>query len=286
MTTARSSSGLLAALALLLVLAAPALGADDDLERRMREVASGLRCPVCQNLSVAESTSELARDMRALILDQLRAGKTPEEIRAYFVSKYGPWILLSPPARGIGLLVWLLPALVAVLVFVLTAGFVAYVTIPKEAEPDVKIPIIYVQLTQRGISPEDAERLLVVRVLQSNAERTRTQDVRFEKFAQQLGMAVLVEVHDSKELEIALQLKTPLIGINNRNLRTFEVSLQTTLDLLEQLPADRIVVTESGIFTAEDVKRMRAHHVHAFLVGEAFMRAADPGAELARTFSS
>ncbi|HBH04107.1 MAG TPA: hypothetical protein DDZ42_19730 [Candidatus Rokubacteria bacterium] len=115
MTTARSSSGLLAALALLLVLAAPALGADDDLERRMREVASGLRCPVCQNLSVAESTSELARDMRALILDQLRAGKTPEEIRAYFVSKYGPWILLSPPARGIGLLVWLLPALAAVL---------------------------------------------------------------------------------------------------------------------------------------------------------------------------
>ncbi|MBU3902668.1 MAG: indole-3-glycerol phosphate synthase TrpC, partial [Gammaproteobacteria bacterium] len=108
----------------------------------------------------------------------------------------------------------------------------------------------------------------------------------FEKLAQQLGMAVLVEVHDSKELEIALQLKTPLIGINNRNLRTFEVSLQTTLDLLEQMPTDRIVVTESGIFTAQDVNLMREHQVHTFLVGEAFMRAADPGAELARTFSS
>jgi len=107
-----------------------------------------------------------------------------------------------------------------------------------------------------------------------------------EALALSLDMAVLVEVHDRAELDRALKLRTPLLGINNRNLRTFEVSLQTTLDLLEQLPADRIVVTESGIFTAEDVKRMRAHHVHAFLVGEAFMRAADPGAELARTFSS
>jgi indole-3-glycerol phosphate synthase len=107
----------------------------------------------------------------------------------------------------------------------------------------------------------------------------------FEKLAHKLGMAVLVEVHDGKELEVALQLKTPLIGINNRNLRTFEVSLQTTLDLLEHIPQDRIVVTESGIFTAQDVRRMRDHGVHAFLVGEAFMRAPDPGVELAGVFS-
>lgn len=117
------------------------------------------------------------------------------------------------------------------------------------------------------------------------AALTLKQMQAFEKLALQLGMAVLVEVHDGKELEVALQLKAPLIGINNRNLRTFEVSLQTTLDLLEHIPQDRIVVTESGIFTAQDVRRMREHGVHAFLVGEAFMRATDPGAELASVFS-
>jgi indole-3-glycerol phosphate synthase len=106
----------------------------------------------------------------------------------------------------------------------------------------------------------------------------------FESLAASLGMAVLVEVHDAIELDAALQLVTPLIGVNNRNLRTFEVSLQTTLDLLPHIPADRIVVTESGILTAEDVGLMRSNGVGGFLVGEAFMRAADPGAELARVF--
>ena len=106
-----------------------------------------------------------------------------------------------------------------------------------------------------------------------------------ETIAHGLGMAVLVEVHDGAELELALQLETPLIGINNRNLRTFEVTLQTTLDLLARIPQERIVVTESGIFTPEDVALMRGHGVHTFLVGEAFMRAVDPGAELARVFA-
>jgi len=101
-----------------------------------------------------------------------------------------------------------------------------------------------------------------------------------------LGMAVLVEVHDGEELELALQLETPLIGINNRNLRTFEVTLETTLELLKQLPEDHFVVTESGIFTPEDVALMREHEVNAFLVGEAFMRQPDPGAELARVFAT
>jgi indole-3-glycerol phosphate synthase len=107
----------------------------------------------------------------------------------------------------------------------------------------------------------------------------------FEALAFSLGMAVLVEVHDGRELDVALQLDTPLIGINNRNLRTFEVSLQTTLDLLERIPAGRIVVTESGILTQGDVSLMRSHDVHTFLVGEAFMRAAEPGLELARLFA-
>ena len=106
----------------------------------------------------------------------------------------------------------------------------------------------------------------------------------FETLAHSLGMAVLVEVHNSKELDAALQLTTPLIGVNNRNLRTFEVSLQTTLDLLPRIPSDRTVVTESGILKAEDVRLMRGNRVNAFLVGEAFMRADDPGAELAKVF--
>ncbi len=107
----------------------------------------------------------------------------------------------------------------------------------------------------------------------------------FEVLAHRLGMAVLVEVHNGAELAIALQLTTPLIGVNNRNLRTFEVSLQTTLDLLARIPPNRIVITESGILAAEDVKLMRSHQVHAFLVGEAFMRADDPGVELAKVFA-
>jgi indole-3-glycerol phosphate synthase len=105
-----------------------------------------------------------------------------------------------------------------------------------------------------------------------------------EKLAESLGMAVLVEVHDADELERALKLKTPLIGINNRNLRNFETRLETTLDLLPRIPRERLVITESGILSSADVSRMRAKGVHAFLVGEAFMRASDPGAELKKLF--
>jgi indole-3-glycerol phosphate synthase len=106
-----------------------------------------------------------------------------------------------------------------------------------------------------------------------------------EAIAHSLDMAVLVEVHDRAELERALKLKTPLIGINNRNLRTFEVSLDTTLTMRNDVPADRLLVTESGIVSPDDVKRMRDAKVHAFLVGEAFMRAADPGQALATLFA-
>ena len=106
-----------------------------------------------------------------------------------------------------------------------------------------------------------------------------------ETVAHSLGMAVLVEVHNREELDLALQLETPLLGINNRNLRTFDVTLQTTLGLLSRITAGKIVVTESGIFTAEDVALMRKNNVHTFLVGEAFMRQPEPGVELAKVFS-
>lgn len=106
-----------------------------------------------------------------------------------------------------------------------------------------------------------------------------------EAQAHALGMAVLVEVHDGAELDRALRLKTPLLGINNRNLRSFEVTLDTTLSLLPRVPADRVLVTESGILSRADVQRMRDADVHAFLVGEAFMRAPDPGVALGQLFA-
>jgi indole-3-glycerol phosphate synthase len=105
-----------------------------------------------------------------------------------------------------------------------------------------------------------------------------------EALALSLDMAVLVEVHDGAELQRALKLKTPLLGINNRNLKTFDVSLSTTLGLLKDVPASHLLVTESGISTAADVQRMRAAGVHAFLVGEVFMRADEPGQALAELF--
>jgi indole-3-glycerol phosphate synthase len=125
-----------------------------------------------------------------------------------------------------------------------------------------------------------ADAVLLIAACLDDAQMKDMEDI-----ALGLDMAVLVEVHDQAELERALRLKTPLIGINNRNLKTFEVSLDTTLSLHSQVPADRVVVTESGILTREDVLRMGAAGVNAFLVGEAFMRAPEPGEALAKLFN-
>jgi indole-3-glycerol phosphate synthase len=154
----------------------------------------------------------------------------------------------------------------------------------EEARAACQLPVIrkdfivdpYQVLEARAMGADAI--LLIVAAL----ETAQMQDL--EAYAHSLGLAVLVEVHDKDELVDALTLKTPLIGVNNRNLRTFETSVETTLGLLEMMPDDRIVVTESGILSRVDVDRMRAANVNTFLVGEAFMRAEDPGAELARMF--
>jgi indole-3-glycerol phosphate synthase len=125
-----------------------------------------------------------------------------------------------------------------------------------------------------------ADCILLIAACLDDARLTGLNDL-----AHELGMDVLIEVHDGAELERALNTDNRLIGINNRNLRTFEVSLETTLDLLQRVPQGRLVVTESGILAPGDVQRMRSHGVHAFLVGEAFMRADDPGARLAELFA-
>lgn len=121
--------------------------------------------------------------------------------------------------------------------------------------------------------------LLIVACLELNQMK------ELEACAHELNLDVLVEVHNAPELELALELKTSLLGINNRNLKTFEVSLQTTLSLLSMVPKGKTLVTESGIMTRDDVKLMRDHQINAFLVGETFMRASDPGAELHQLFS-
>jgi indole-3-glycerol phosphate synthase len=126
-----------------------------------------------------------------------------------------------------------------------------------------------------------ADAILLIAAILDDAQMKE-----FEAIARSLDMAVLVEVHDAAELARALKLKTPLIGINNRNLKTFEVSLDTTLTLLQDVPKDRVLVTESGIATREDVLRLGAAGVNAFLVGEAFMRAPDPGVAMAGLFAA
>ena len=125
-----------------------------------------------------------------------------------------------------------------------------------------------------------ADCILLIAAALSDAQMTE-----LEAVAHSLDMAVLVEVHDGAELQRALRLKTPLLGINNRNLRTFETTLDTTLGLLAEVPQERLLITESGIATRADVQRLRAAGVHAFLVGEAFMRADEPGEALAQLFA-
>lgn len=160
-------------------------------------------------------------------------------------------------------------------------GSAAYL---KQARSACNLPVLRKDFIVDEYQIYQARAMGADAILLIAAALDMAQMIQFETLAHRLGMAVLVEVHNGDELDAALQLATPLIGVNNRNLRTFEVSLQTTLDLLPRIPADRIVVTESGILKAEDVRLMRNNRINAFLVGEAFMRAENPGAELEKVF--
>lgn len=162
-------------------------------------------------------------------------------------------------------------------------GSVAYL---QQARAACNLPVLRKDFMVDTYQIYQARAMGADAILLIAAALTLEEMKEFEALAHDLKMAVLVEVHDGTELDLALQLTTPLMGINNRNLRTFEVSLQNTIDLLPRIPAERIVVTESGILKHEDVQLMRGHDVHAFLVGEAFMRAADCGAELEKVFAA
>ena len=154
----------------------------------------------------------------------------------------------------------------------------------QEARAACKIPVLRKDFTIDPYQVYEARAigadaiLLIVACLELNQMK------ELEACAHELGLDVLVEVHNASELEQALELKTPLLGINNRNLKTFEVTLQTTLSLLSMMPSNKTLVTESGILNRADVQLMRDNQVNAFLVGEAFMRARDPGAALSELF--
>jgi indole-3-glycerol phosphate synthase len=158
-------------------------------------------------------------------------------------------------------------------------------TFLKEARSACSIPVLRKDFTIDPYQVYEARAigadaiLLIVACLELNQMK------ELEACAHELGLDVLVEVHNAPELEQALELKTPLLGINNRNLKTFEVTLQTTLSLLSMVPKDKTLVTESGILGRADVQLMRDNQINAFLVGEAFMRAVDPGAALSELFS-
>lgn len=154
----------------------------------------------------------------------------------------------------------------------------------KQARASCDLPVLRKDFMVDAYQVYDARAMGADCILLIAACLDDARMAELEAVARGLNMAVLVEVHDREELQRALKLKTRLVGINNRNLRSFEVSLQTTLDMLPDVPADRLLVTESGILAREDVTRMREAGVHAFLVGEAFMRADEPGEALARLF--
>lgn len=156
----------------------------------------------------------------------------------------------------------------------------------QQARNATNLPVIRKDFIVHPYQVAEARALGADCILLIVAALDKAQLTDLNQQAQELGLDVLVEVHDAAELELALDLPNELVGINNRNLHTFDVTLDTTIQLLANIPKDKIIVTESGIFTYEDVALMRAHNVNAFLVGESFMRADEPGEKLAELFNT
>jgi indole-3-glycerol phosphate synthase len=154
----------------------------------------------------------------------------------------------------------------------------------KQARAACELPVLRKDFTVDPYQVVEARAIGADAILLIVAALEDSQMLELEQTAREVGLDVLVEVHDRAELDRALELATPLVGVNNRDLHTFDTSLQTTLDLLPHIPSDRVAITESGIHTAADVQLMREQNVHAFLVGEAFMRAEQPGERLRELF--
>ena len=219
--------------------------------------------------------AKIAQGQAAVIAEIKKASPSKGVIRADFI----PADIAQSYAEGDG-------TVSAACLSVLTdkqffQGSVDYL---KQARASCQLPVLRKDFLVDPYQVYEARAMGADAILLIAACLDDAQMADFEAIARGLDMAVLVEVHDRAELERALKLKTPLVGINNRNLRSFEVSLETTLALLPRIPTDRLVVTESGILAPGDVALMRENRVNAFLVGEAFMRAPDPGIELARLF--
>ncbi len=220
--------------------------------------------------------AKIARGQAAVIAEVKKASPSKGVLRADFI----PADIAQSYADGDG-------TVSAACLSVLTdkqffQGSVDYL---KQARASCQLPVLRKDFMVDAYQIYESRAMGADAVLLIAACLDDAQMADFEAIARSLDMAVLVEVHDGAELERALKLKTRLVGINNRNLRTFEVSLQTTLDLQKNVPADRLLVTESGILTPADVKTMRDAGVNAFLVGEAFMRAPEPGEALANLFA-
>ena len=220
--------------------------------------------------------AKIAKGQAAVIAEIKRASPSKGVLRADFI----PADIAQSYADGDG-------KISAACLSVLTdkqffQGSVDYL---KQARASCQLPVLRKDFLVDAYQVYEARAMGADAILLIAACLDDAQMADFEAIARSLDMAVLVEVHHRTELERALRLKTPLVGINNRNLRTFEVTLDTTLGMLKDVPADRLLVTESGILKPADVKTMRDAGVHAFLVGEAFMRADDPGLALAKLFA-